>query len=579
MKRKTPAKQDKGNGKNLPPRKKAFSNAFFLLLSCIFMVPLVFLLFAPCLQNGFSNWDDPTYIENNPLIKEFTAANVKRIFTEIYFSNYQPLHIFSYLVEYQFFKLNAWGYHLVSMLMHAGVTVMVMWLALLLFERRFIALVTGILFAVHPMHVESVAWAAERKDLLYSFFFFASLVAYLYYLKNTANKLNYLVCFLLFVLSIFSKAMAASLPPVLILIDFYRQRKFTGRVLLEKLPFFILAFILGAISVYASGRDNSINDSRVYTFFDRIILAHANLLLYQFKLLAPLNLCSYYPYPEKVNGMLPWFYFLAPVGVAVLLLAVFYSLRKNRTVFFCFSFFVITVFLVLQLLPVGPNVFAERYSYIPSAAFFMFLGWALHGFITRNKQKKSMVYLVYISLACYGTALGMLTPERCKIWKDPDTFWSDVIKKFDNVPIAYNNRGHFYNKSGRKQEALADFNKALSLNENYDMAHFNRGSLMGEMGRFPEALADLNAAIALNRNLPEAYKMRGQAFAVTGKPDSAMYDFKRALELQPDFAEVYFNMGIFYFNAGRREEACVNFKKAYELRFEKAREMVEKYCL
>jgi len=547
-------------------------------MAAVLCLPVVFAVMGPCLKNGFSNWDDPTYLENNPLIREMSLANVKKIFTEIYFSNYQPLHILSYMLEYSVFKLDPYGYHLVSLLMHAAVTVIVVWFTFVFSEKKLIAIITGLLFAIHPMHVESIAWAAERKDLLYAFFFFASLTAYLYYIRNTEKKINLWWSFLLFALAIFSKAMAAALPPVLVLTDMYFRRKLNGKVILEKVPFFLLAFIMGAVSVYASSRDGSIDTNKTYNFFDRIILAHANLVQYYVKLVAPLNLSGFYPYPDKTGSALPWFYYLAPLVVLIMVVLVIRSLKQTRIIFYCTGFFLLTVFLVLQLLPVGPTIFSERYSYIPSAAFFMLAAYGMDFIIEKNKQKSIVAYSLYAVVAIYSIWLSVIAHDRCLVWKNPDTFWTDVIAKAENVPIAYNNRGHYYNKNGKKEEAMADFNKALSLNADYDMALFNRGSQYGERGQFKESLADLDKAIRINGKLSEAYKMRGQVYAMTGRSQEALADFNKALALNPEFAEVYFNLGIFYYNAGNKAEACKNFSKANAMHFENAKAMVDKTC-
>jgi Tfp pilus assembly protein PilF len=577
LKKKAPLKKRQEPLKPVPEKKDS-SFGMFLFISFAGALILSFIAFWPILKNGFSNWDDPTYIENNPLIKDFTLSNFKKIFTEIYFSNYQPLHIFSYFIEYRFFKMDAHGYHLVSILMNAIVTALVMWFAWLFSGKKNIAFITGLLFAVHPLHVESVAWVAERKDLLYTIFMFASLIAYLYYVKNSKNRISYAWSLLFFVLSIFSKAMAASLPPLLVLIDFYYSRKFSRKVILEKIPFFLLALVMGSISVYASGRDGSINENAIYTFFDRCILACSNLLMYFVKLIVPHHLSPYYPYPAKTGGMLPWYYYVSPFIVALLIAVTFYSLKVSKKIFFCLVFFYVTIFLVLQLLPVGPTVFSERYSYIPSAAFFMLVAMGIDHLIMQKKGNTLFTNGIYMVLAAYCIWLGIITRDRCRIWKDPDTFWSDVIGKFDDVPIAFNNRGHYYNKMGKKKEAMADFNKAISLNADYDMALFNRGSLYGEMNRLDESMQDLNHALKVNGRLAEAYKMRGQVYAVTGKEDAAMADFKKALELNPGYGEIYFNLGIFYFNKGNKQEACKNFHMALNMHYDKATEMIDKYC-
>src|SRR6185503_18481852 len=198
-------------------------------LLCILAV--TFISFIPALNNALTNWDDPRYLTDNPLIKKLSFENIRRIFTEPYFGNYQPLHIFSYALEYQLYKLNPVGYHTTSVIMHLLVTALVFRFIFLLAENTTVAGIAALLFGIHPLHVESVAWAAERKDLLYAIFFLGSLIAYIKYIRSE-QKIKYLIYALLFfILSIMSKTMAASLPPVIILLDYYFSRKLNAKVI------------------------------------------------------------------------------------------------------------------------------------------------------------------------------------------------------------------------------------------------------------------------------------------------------------------------------------------------------------
>src|SRR6185436_18935361 len=382
-------------------QKKVFKEWYWL----IGIIVLTFIVFFPTLDNALTNWDDPTYLNENPLIKSLSSSNIKRIFSEIYFSNYQPLHIFSYAIEYHFYKLNPHGYHATSVVMHLIATGLVCWFIWALTEISFIALVTALLFGIHPLHVESVAWAAERKDLLYAIFFLASLVAYIRYIKAN-QKIKYLVyCLLFFILSIMSKAMATSLVPVLFLLDYYFGRKFNVRVFIEKIPFLFIAVGFGLYSIHASAETGSIS-TQVFNLFQRILIANFNLLAYVTKLIVPFNLSAYYPYPENAVRDFPIYFYIAPLIVALLFILIIRSVKKTKIFFFTAGFFVACIFLVLQLLPVGPAIMAERYSYLSSIGLFLLIAFLLQQLIEKKQSNKTMVY---ICLSVYSLYLGVVT--------------------------------------------------------------------------------------------------------------------------------------------------------------------------
>lgn len=522
--------------------------------------------FWPILQNGFTNWDDPTYLENNPLIRELSGANLKKIFSEVYFANYQPLHILSYAIEYHFFKLNPAGYHGVSLVMHLVNVVLVFFFIRKLSSSAVIAIITTLLFAINTLHVESVAWAAERKDLLYAIFFFAALISYLHFVMDKKNKGNFKFLsytFLFFVFAVFSKTMAVSLVPVLFLIDFYLGRKFEPKVYLEKIPFVILAVVMGLVSVNASASEGSIDNSSSFSFIDRLFFASHNLLQYIIKSIIPFKQSAFYQYPETVTIE----YYVAGIVAVGWAIFAFYSLKKSKVFFFATTFFVLTVFLVLMLIPVGPTIFSERYSYIPSVALFFLIAYYLDALISKNQSLRMPVFISVGIIALFGT---FATRQRCLVWKDSVTLWTNVLQQFPKAPHALNNRGDAYFNLQQLDLAIADFSEAIQFNDKYAQAYYNRGNAYGQSGKTNEAFNDLNKAITYDATNANAYNKRGQANAVLGRTNEAIQDFNKALQLKPDLTEVYYNLGITYVNTNQKELACSNLKIAVDAGFELA---------
>jgi tetratricopeptide (TPR) repeat protein len=557
---------------------------------------LTFIVFFPSLNNALTNWDDPHYLNDNPLIRKLTAENIKRIFTEVFFGNYQPLHIFSYAIEYHFYKLNPVGYHTTSVIMHLIVTALVYRFIFLLSGNSAIALISALLFGIHPLHVESVAWAAERKDLLYGMFFVGALIQYVRYIKSDGKYRLLLFSFLLFTLSIFSKAMAASLPPVLVLIDIYFSRKITTKLVLEKIPFFALAFLFGYISAHTASATGQVS-LNVFDLPERILIANFNLLAYVCKLIVPINLSSFYPYPARVDGHLAYYFYVAPFVVVGLLIAIIRSMKYNKVIFFGAGFFVVTIILVLQLFPVGPTIISERYSYLSSIGFFFVVAWAFDKFI---KKKPAMKTMMTIALGAYSIFLSAATYARCDVWKDSITLWDNVLKQFPNVGVALNNRGNIYGKEkGDLDRAMADFNRSIEYDPTYENAYVNRGIVFCLRGNFDLAIKDFNQALLLkpdyfdarfnrgialtqtgqvdkaiedftileetNKEDERVYMSRGRALALIKKYPEAIVDLNRAIEINPEYPEAYYNRASTLFNMHRYQEAFADVNRTREL--------------
>ncbi len=336
-----------------------------------FVIVVTSVMFYSSLTNGFTNWDDNINVTDNSELKSFKgdslAPTIKNIF-EIRegLVMYAPLVKLSYLAQYVQSRLNPLPYHLFNLLLHLFNTALVFGFVWLLCRQHWVAFITALLFAIHPMHVESVAWITGRIDLLYSFFFMGALCGYLLYLEGGKWKQHfYVITIALFVLSLLCKAAAVTLPVVFLLIEYFKGRKFTAKTVLTTAPFFVLSLIFGYIAIYAQRGCVVLVDLTQYSFFDRILLSFYALTEYLWKLVLPINLACIYDYPLKQESkflpgkpMFSLVLYATPLIIIALAFLVYRSIRFGKDVMFGFSFFLISIVLVL------PG-FVLRYAIMP----------------------------------------------------------------------------------------------------------------------------------------------------------------------------------------------------------------------
>ena len=470
-------------------------------------------------------WDDYQYVLDNPLIR---SINLSKIFSAYVVGSYNPVTITAYAAEYFFFNLNAGGYHFVNLFFHLLNTSLVFFLVFLLSNKTTVAFIASLLFGIHPLHAESVAWISELKDLLYTFFFLAALICYLKYLSRSKRK-YYVFTLLFFLLSLLSKAMAASLPIVLLLLDYLQGRNASTKTWLEKLPFFVAAIAAGIVAIFAQ-QSATPEGTEIFPLIQRTVFAAYSFLIYLFKLLVPFQLSAYYSYPVHPGESIPALYYLCFVLLLVFAVLVFYSLRVSRKIFFGTAFFAVTVLLVLQLIPFGIVIMADRFAYVPSIGIFYLAG---EGFcwLWKNKSvawiKNSAVLLLSVTVIFYSTK----TYARCRIWKNNGTLWTDVINNHPNVAFAYFNRGTFLLEQKNYEQAENDFSKTIELKPDYFYAYVNRGNLMARRKNFREAQNDYNAAIKIDPYSAIAYYVRGLNEFYVGAKSNACADFMHAANL------------------------------------------------
>ena len=543
-------------GSNQPMRSPLSAEQKTDLLYIGLLVLFTLIIYSPVFRAGFV-WDDVYYVQNNYLIRNI---DLQSIFSTYWMGNYHPLTILFFAIEFQLFDLNAVGYHVVNLLFHAANIALTYYIILHISRQRLVALLTALFFAINPLHTESVTWISELKDLLYTGFFLGAYLLYLKYLE-TKNQKFYFLTILLFTLSLLSKAMAASFPVLLVLTDFFMNRKINLKSIGEKAPFFILAIVFGVVAIFAQQSSEAIQDTSSYSFLQRIIFAAYGFITYLWKSIIPVNQSAFYPYPVKNGEQLNVLYYLYPLLVALLCALVYYSIRFSKKIFFGFGFYAITVFLVLQFLPVGDAVMADRYSYLPSIGFFYLLAELIVWLINNkyNTFAYAVIGIIFIIFS-YGTY------QRNQVWENGISLWNDVIKKFPQNAVGYNNRGGTYLGDGKPEEALADLSKAIEINPDYAEALNNRSIILSDRKKNDEALEDLNRAIIAKPNYADAYSNRGVLLMDLSRDSAALADFNKAIELKPYFAQAYYNRGLLYMNQNKKEEAITEYNKALALK-------------
>ena len=439
-----------------------------IIIPLVLVLMLTFTAFSPCLKNRFVNWDDDLYVTENNVTQNLSFHNVEKIFTSYFVNNYQPLTMLSYLLEYRSFKLNPLGYHLTNLILHLLNCLLVFWLIYLLTQKISISAITTFLFGLHPLHVESVAWVSERKDVLYALFFLAAMVGYGYYLRNPKIRRYYYLCLILFLAALLAKSMAITLPFALLLIDYFNKRKVDKRMFTDKIPFLILSLIFGVLAFISQSSTGAVRNESLFNFFHKIAVASYSIIFYLYKLLLPVKLSCIYPYSGVRNN--PAFLF-SLVGFIILLVLVIRSGKYTRKVIFGSAFFLVTLLPVLQFIPIGDTIVADRYVYIASLGIFYILAEGVFWlFTTKIKHSSFLKGLLLATLIALTSVLAFLTWQRCQVWRDSMSLWNDVLNQYPNVVTAYNNRGNAYKDQGNIQQGISDYNKAIKINPNYEYA-------------------------------------------------------------------------------------------------------------
>ena len=546
--------------------------AYKVLLAFILVLTLI--VFSNTLKNNFIvNWDDDGYILNNPTIQHLDKGSVKEIFSSFHMGNYHPLTTLTYALEYKFFKLDPTPYHWLNLIFHLFNVVLVFLFIKTLSKKNLASLITCVLFAVHPMHVESVAWISELKDVLYTFFFLLSLLFYMHFSQNKKPVL-YIISLLLFFFSLLSKSAAVVLPVVLLLIDYFQSHKQNVKSILLKVPFFLLALLFGIIALKSQDAQTQ-HLTPSYSMLNSFFVAFYALGVYIFKFFIPVQLSAFYPHPVMTTGVLPLIYYLSPLIIIGFIYLSYRVVKEKKVLIFGYLFLIVTIALVLQFFPVGGAVVAERYTYIPYIGLaFMLTVYAEKIFLSQ-KNKQYMVSLVF-SVIIIG--FSVLSFNRNKVWANGVVLFDDVIEKQPQAFYAYHSRGVAYYYTGDYNASLKDYNKAIELNNTYGLTFYNRGLTQMMLKQYGEALLSFNRTIELIPNNDQAYNDRAIANYNLNKLDDAIKDYSKSLELNPKNGRAFYNRDVTYLRMNDITHSCADWQQATQLGIKQADELLVKHC-
>ncbi len=542
-------------------------------------VAITFALYIPSLSNGYVNWDDDPNITENPNLETLHKGTLANIFHPIkghVIGNYNPLPIASFALEkYLTGSLNPRTTHWGNLLLHLGCVA----LAFFLLRRMGIgvkgAFVGALLFGIHPMRVESVAWATERKDVLFGFFFFAALIYYTSWIKAGTGKTKYYILMLVMaLLSLFSKVQAVALPLAMLCLDYWFKRPLNFQRILEKAPFWLLSLAFGLINVYTLSLNKSLDDTTQYNILQRIAIGLYSFCVYLYKLVLPYPMSPMYPYPKTI----PVYIYLAPILFAAFWYGIWrlYKADKRAWVFGA-VFFLFNVMFVLQIVGAGQGYLADRFTYIPYFGFFAALAW----YVDERLRQISTNGALYALGAGFFLMCAVMTVKQIGIWQNGETLWSHVMK-FERRTIAlpYGNRAHYYRSQGQYEKSLADYNEALSISPDKAEYYNSRGKTYFDMamsGKYKNkeaeyiaaALQDYTKGISFDKNSDknkaELRINRGAAYGASNRLPEAFADFAEGEKLDPTNKNLYLNRSLAYFNNQQFELAAQDHTKYLEI--------------
>ncbi len=560
-------------------------------LAAFLVALLAFLIFLPALHNGFVNWDDDDYIYDNPFIRSINPSFFKWAFFDFAVSNWHPLTWISHAVDYALWGLNPLGHHLTSILFHALNTFFVALISIRLLKQArtraeaesgsnafyhvLAGAVTGLLFGIHPVHVESVAWISERKDVLSAFFYLLSILVYLDYVKTGPGAAQgnsfisffskkYTASLFFFMLAVMSKPMAVTLPVTLLILDWFPLRRVAGfgncrRIFSEKIPFFGVAAAAGILTIMAQAGE-AIVSFDVVPLSTRILVAFRSILSYLSKIVLPGGLIPLYPYPKDVAlGSLKY---LLPVLIITGVTAASIVFLRRREYFALWSYYLVTLLPVIGIIQVAGQSMADRYTYLPSIAPFLLCGAAVAFFYYRI----SRTYILLVPGLLLISALVLVSQQQIHIWENGGTLWSREVEQEPNYSPGYTLRAQYYTETGRFAEALQDIHRAMALSPASPVPNYSRGMLLAKHGLFSDALADFDEAVAKSRYEDfRFYKERAGVYAQMGRYDKALKDYTVVLQFSPGRPEIYAKRGKVFDRLGKYREAVEDYTAAIRI--------------
>ncbi len=552
---------------------------YFGILICLALILSTLSVFWQVRNFAFVNFDDNYYVYENPhVLNGLTWDGIIWAFTTPNIGNWLPLTWLSFMLDCQLFGANPGWMHLVNLLLHIANTLLLFAVLRKMTGALWSSAFVAAAFAIHPMHVESVAWIAERKDVLSTLFLLLTLAAYVSYVKRR-SAVRYVLTVLLFALGLLAKPMLVTLPALLLLLDYWplsrigrqkpenRERKTegvfqklsTGQLIIEKVPFFALSAVSSVITFLAQRGSGAVTDINALPLH-RIANVFLSYAKYIGKMFWPRNLAVFYPF--DADNFASW-----QVAMCVLLLLVIsiFVIRFGRNRKYLpvgWFWFVGTLIPVIGLVQSGAQSHADRYTYISYIGLFIMIAWGLPEFLSKWPQRKIALGL---SMAISLTTLGICAHRQVSFWNNSITLFSQTIEVTQNNCIAHNNLGVAYVKLGRFQDAIESYKQAIRIKPDYTDAHYNLGVAYGKLGRSQEAIDEYKQAIRIKPDYTDAYINLGVTYYKLDRYQDAVEPYKQAIRIKPD-ADAHYNLGNAYHRLGRWQEAIDEYKQVIRIK-------------
>jgi tetratricopeptide (TPR) repeat protein len=526
------------------------------LVSVFSALIITFACFYNTTNNEFVNWDDDrNFYENEHVAtinKENFWSNSKKIFTSNVIGNYNPLTIWTFAVEKRMYGFEEPGkWHRTNILLHLMCVFFIYRICLLLGLRWQGSLFVALLFGIHPMRVESVAWVTERKDVLFGAFYLSALY---FYIKGKLNGKKYrILIFTLFLLSLFSKIQAVILPLSMIAVDYYMAEKFDWKSILKKAPYFLMSIIFGLAGLVFLKGQGALEQTVTYPFWQRIFVGSFSYLIYLVKAVIPYKLSPLYPYSPKM----PSYFYPTILLFPAMAYGMYVMYKKNLKIWlFGLLFFTVNIMFLLQILGAGQGFLADRFTYIAYFGLFFIAGFYFDNYL---QEKVNLKYIFYGVAVILFLAFGYMTIQQNTVWKNSETLWTHVLQHYQKATLPYGNRANYLRQQGRINEALRDYSKATTLNPKGEQAFNSRARLYFDIAKTRDtlllALQDYTRAIELSPNNGEFLINRGATHARLGDIDKAIADINEGLKYKPNHAVGYLNRSVLYNGQGKIQEA------------------------
>src|SRR5579884_2357793 len=510
----------------------------------ILLVAGIAIVYGQVVDHEFLNYDDPVYVTANPIVRNgLTLAGVRWAFTSAHDANWIPLTWLSHTLDCQLFGVHSVAQHLTNVFLHATNTLLLFFLLKRMTGARWPSAFVAALFALHPLHVESVAWIAERKDVLCTFFFFLTIYAYLRCVERPTAA-RYTLVAALFICTLMSKPMGVTLPIVLILLDFWPLRRAQALlgIVLEKLPLFALSVVIGVVAFLAQHHAGAVAVLEHVPLGLRIENAIVSYIAYIGVFIWPANLAVFYPYPASIPA---WQWICAVIGLATCTVFVLKEVSRWPFLAVGWLWFLMTLLPVIGLIQVGSQSRADRYTYIPLVGIGIMLAWSL--------QRLGRSGAIIATAACVAWAATAW--HNVQYWHDTLALFEHAAQSTTNNYVAYTNIADQLRATGHVEEAIPWFERAYHVRPDEEQVLYNLGASLQVAGRNAEAMSILTNASNLH---PDSYKIHvalADAAMRAGAADRAAAEYKRALQLRSDGAEANYGLGGVLMSQGRPEEA------------------------